>query len=103
MALTRWPDLHVTHRAELIPASADQRRQLPALGHGLGGVAAVLHGVAVAQRAATAISAAVHSAPLPPAHSRLLARCPAPGPGSAASRQMHGRWRDRRIAHGADP
>ena len=44
----------------------------------------MLESVAVARRAAAAISAAVHPAALPPAHSRLLARCPAPGPGMAS-------------------
>src|SRR3954465_9257831 len=99
MAQTRWPDLPVAHRPELIPAGAEQRRHLSPLGDGFGGVAAMLESLAVAMLAATALSAAVHPAALAAAHSRLLTRCPAPGPGMASDRQMHGRWRDRRIAH----
>jgi hypothetical protein len=80
-AQTRRTGLHVPHHPELIPAGADQRRHHPPLGDGFGRVAAMLESLAVARRATTALSAAVHPAALPPAHSRLLARCPAPGPG----------------------
>jgi hypothetical protein len=72
------------HAAELVPAGAEKRRHLPSAGNSFGGVAAMPEGVVVARRAATALSAAVHLAALPLAHSRLLARCPALGLGTAA-------------------
>src|SRR4051794_3943952 len=75
--------LQVAHAAELIPAGAKQRRYLPALGDGFGGGAAMPEGVAVARRAATALSAAVHPTPLPPRPPRRLAQRPPPGPGMA--------------------
>src|SRR3954464_841015 len=103
MAQTGDPDLHVTHRAELIPAGAKQRRYLPPLGDGFGGVAAMPEGVAVARRCTDTVSTAVHPAALPPAHSRLLARCPAPGPGIAAGRLVHTGQIDGFPTHGIDP
>src|SRR4051812_47515144 len=103
MAQTRLPDLHVAHRTKLIPAGAKQRRHFPPLGDGFGGVAAMLESLAVARRAATALSAAVHPAPLPPTHSRLLARCPAPGPGIATGCLVQARRIALLGSHGADP
>jgi hypothetical protein len=70
MAQARRLDLHVTHRAKLIPAGAEQRRHHPPLGDGFGGVAAMPEGVAVVRLAAAAFSAAVKSTATPTRHSR---------------------------------
>jgi hypothetical protein len=70
MAQPRWPDLHVAHRAKLIPTGPEQRRHLPPLGDGFGGVAAMPEGVAVTRRRTDTVSTAVHPPSLPPAHDR---------------------------------
>src|SRR4051794_19674214 len=44
------PDLHVAHRAELIPTGAQQRRHLPPPSDGFGRIAAMPEGVLVARR-----------------------------------------------------
>jgi hypothetical protein len=62
--------LLVTHRPELIPTGADQRRYHPPLGDGFGGVAAMPEGVAVAPRRPDPISAAVKPTASPTRHSR---------------------------------
>src|SRR3954453_20166908 len=68
----------LAHAAEPVPAGADQGRDIPALGDGLGRVVPVLECVPVARLPAAPVSPAVHVASFPPLHRRRLARRPAP-------------------------
>ena len=62
--------LQVLHAAELIPASAEQRRHLPPPGDGFGGIAAMPEGVAVTFGRSAAFSAAVKPTASPTRHGR---------------------------------
>ena len=79
----------VAQGIELVPAGADQRRHLPPLDNGLGGIAPMFQSVAVAWLATTALTSAVHSAAHLPAHSRLLAWRLPPSPGMASGCLVH--------------
>jgi hypothetical protein len=81
--------LHVAHRAELIPAGAEQRRHLPSTSHGFGGVAPVFQGIPITRLATAPISSTVEPTANPTRYSRRLARHRAPVPGTASRARMH--------------